>query len=272
MLPYVCLSHSPPSSDWKTFRFYAIVTAMKHRPSLQQSVGQLARVVLLTCALLPLGGCLYAAAATAAGGSWWATKEYTEGKHREREYFKKQGREQVEEEFKQRQAQLQKRSGDEQAEYELVRALLGGGLTKVIAVQTSVSGGIVTLYGNVPSQVVADRAVEVARSVPGVSQVNSRLMVVQMDIAPPAPQRFVPRNQPPQGWQPPGSAPPRGNVIRVPYGQQPPPGAVRVPGQPPGGNIRQPTPAPAPPAGFQGNPQELEWRNPVHLPPANRGQ
>ncbi len=38
--------------------------------------------------------------------------------------------------------------------------------------------GVVTLYGNVPSQEMANRAVELARGTPNVKQVNSSLSVV----------------------------------------------------------------------------------------------
>jgi hyperosmotically inducible protein len=46
-----------------------------------------------------------------------------------------------------------------------------------VAVDADVEGGVVTLTGTVPSKKVRDRAVEIARGVPGVVGVESRLTV-----------------------------------------------------------------------------------------------
>jgi hyperosmotically inducible protein len=50
-------------------------------------------------------------------------------------------------------------------------------LVSAFDVNVDTSRGVVTLYGNVPSQQAAQRAVELARSVAGVKRVQSKLAV-----------------------------------------------------------------------------------------------
>ncbi|MGH9481393.1 MAG: BON domain-containing protein [Terriglobales bacterium] len=60
--------------------------------------------------------------------------------------------------------------------------------------------GAVSLNGVVPTQAMADRAVEVVKSVPGVDQVTSQILVNQDPFAPP---HVAPANPPPISAAPP---------------------------------------------------------------------
>ena len=51
------------------------------------------------------------------------------------------------------------------------------GMVKARTINVDTYNGVVTLYGTVPSQAVADRAVEIARGVKGVRQVVSKLSI-----------------------------------------------------------------------------------------------
>lgn len=51
------------------------------------------------------------------------------------------------------------------------------GMVKARTINVDTYNGVVTLYGTVPNQVVADRAVEIARGVKGVRQVVSKLTI-----------------------------------------------------------------------------------------------
>lgn len=73
-------------------------------------------------------------------------------------------------------------SDDNRITNELTRRLLGGDLTKIMIVHAVTEGGVVRLYGNVPHEVVAERAVETARRIPGVKRVESYLTVVEVEL------------------------------------------------------------------------------------------
>lgn len=53
-------------------------------------------------------------------------------------------------------------------------------LVSAMDINVDTHRGVVTLYGQVKSQAVATRAVQIARSVKGVKQVNSKLSVAQL--------------------------------------------------------------------------------------------
>ncbi len=71
---------------------------------------------------------------------------------------------------------------DEKILAELDRKFISGELTRIIEVHSTVENGVVTLYGNLPSQVVAARAIDIARRVHGVKLVVPKLQVREMNI------------------------------------------------------------------------------------------
>lgn len=75
-------------------------------------------------------------------------------------------------------------NNDEQVTAIINNRFISGELTKVLAIQTQVKNGVVTLSGTVPNQVVADRAVSVARNISGVTEVVSNIKVLDVELKP----------------------------------------------------------------------------------------
>lgn len=92
------------------------------------------------------------------------------------------------------------------------RKFLSGGLTGRLSLDVRVERGIVTVFGTVPSREVANRAIDIARRVPGVKQVISELVIYESTLTttgrPAYPHVLSPRFQE-SAQQPPGSGPQR---------------------------------------------------------------
>lgn len=150
----------------------------------------LIRSLLLCGVALSLSGCFALGLLTGAGGAYVATD-----KIRKEERAKARG-ELEEDTGRSPLPSLAPRSpeplpqpaavkDEERILSEISRRFIGGELTKVIVIHPAVQDGVVTLNGTVPSQGVADRAVAITNSVPGVRKVVSRLEVHEVRIAPP---------------------------------------------------------------------------------------
>ena len=93
--------------------------------------------------------------------------------------------------------------------------MLGGDLTKAVTIHSVVRNGEVDLYGNVPHQAIADRAIRTALATPGVRRVNSHLTVVRLSDpdpvvaapVPPAPEPQIIKIPPPAVAKPAPKAP-----------------------------------------------------------------
>ena len=137
---------------------------------------------LALIALLPLGGCFLGMAAATAGTSYAVGKEY----NRYQDYKVQNDQKQLE--WRSREIANSKQNvisiQDAETISQLNQRFVGGGLTPVMTVHSAVNNGVVTLNGRVPSRVIADRAVAIAREMPDVEQVISNLMIVDMMIVP----------------------------------------------------------------------------------------
>lgn len=131
-------------------------------------------IALMLAACLPLGGCVPLLLGGAAGGAgYYAGKKGDDP--REAARMAKEDREAKRMEAK-RTAEQQR--VDQQLSQQLNQRYLGGELTRVLAVNSTVQEGIVTLTGTVPSPKVAERAIAIAQATPGVRQVVSRLTIL----------------------------------------------------------------------------------------------
>lgn len=181
-------------------------------------------ILVIVILSLPLAGCFTLGLAAGAGGAYVASKEFEKSQEKQKRAAEKDAVRSARAEWERERS---KSSGADAKTAAIINArLLGGELTKVITIHTLVRSGVVTLFGNVPSQKVAERAIEVARSMPGVKEVRSNLVVVEMQIIPVNPGAsfpdFGPANteqfeQPPPELQPAQQAPQ--NVLQ---NQQPP--------------------------------------------------
>lgn len=143
---------------------------------------------LVACMCLSLSGCLGGAAGlVAGGGAWWANKEYDETVVK-RELADEKNRYFAREHSKWQMDRVQlQRMRDEIGTdgvtiSDINRRLLGGDLTRVIAIRSKIKDGVVTLSGNVPSEAVKRRALAIARAHPNVREVISNLRVVEVRI------------------------------------------------------------------------------------------
>lgn len=116
------------------------------------------------------------------GGGYVASREVNKSQEKkERAVDRRIEREQ---QYYQEQDRSQAQASDQQIATQMTFGMLGGGLTNVLSITADVRGGVVTLYGTVPSPTVADRAVDIARRTPGVREVVSRLNIMEMQITP----------------------------------------------------------------------------------------
>ncbi len=138
--------------------------------------------VLLVVVLVGITGCTAVGAVLGGGAGLLAKEEVDKSRERQRRAMERR----IEREREQFQ-QIQRdraREVDQKVQYQINRELLSGELTQVVAVQIDVRDGIVSLYGTVPSQAVADRAFNLARATTGVKQVISNLVIVEMEVSP----------------------------------------------------------------------------------------
>ncbi len=146
------------------------------------------RELVFSLALLfPLTGCLETAVgAGAVGAGYIANQEITRTAEKRRAKVEREERRKYEDRLRKEQDIFESKlpSGDERAEQALTARLLGGQLTHVLSISPRVENGVVTLYGVVPSPVIADRAVAAASQIPGIRGVNSQLMINERRIEP----------------------------------------------------------------------------------------
>lgn len=159
------------------------------------------KTTLTLSLLLSLSGCFGALLGATAGGvgSYYAKKEIDTSSKRESVAVAKKVRREEREKY---QKEINENiSNDLRLTSAITGKMLSGGLTKVISVHTVVKNGVVELFGNVPSQGVADRAIDIARRQPGVKRVVNNLVIVEVKITSPAtlkPSKTI-KNVVPQG-------------------------------------------------------------------------
>jgi hypothetical protein len=158
-------------------------------------------IMLITLLTLPLKGCLLAGAALGAGSGYYASKEIDKSNGKRDRAIEKRARR--EERAQQQQQQQSMSTKDTQLAGQLATRLLGGGLTNILSVQSMVQNGVVTLFGNVPSPKIAQRAIETARRLPGVKSVISNLVVVEYTIVPAIPKGAMAQQLQSQRFAPP---------------------------------------------------------------------
>jgi osmotically-inducible protein OsmY len=83
----------------------------------------------------------------------------------------------AESEFAQREAVVNRSATDAVLFRAVQKRLLEDGDLSKVAIAARVSKGVVTLFGSVPNAKLRDQAVEIARTTPGVSSVESRIEV-----------------------------------------------------------------------------------------------
>lgn len=174
----------------------------------------LALVVLCAPAL---GGCIpMMLAGATAGTTYVVADQYSEARQKQDRAIEREAVRRARTQWEQQQQRALNQ--DEVIRDQIANSYLSGQLTRVITVHTTVENGVVTLIGNVPDRAVAERAIQLARSTPGVREVRSQLVVVPVRLQPvdenalisrtdqPGEQPIIlqpaPNNVPPQAMQP----------------------------------------------------------------------
>ncbi len=144
-------------------------------------------LTFITCSFLclSLSGCFGALIGAAAGGTgaYFAKKEVDRSSTKESVAIAKKVRREEREKYQQ---EINSNiTNDMRVESAITKKMLSGGLTKVLSLHSVVKNGVVNLYGNVPSQGVADRAIDIARRQPGVKKVINNLVIVEVKISSP---------------------------------------------------------------------------------------
>ncbi len=145
------------------------------------------RQLIIICLILSLSGCGFSLFPILAsgGGGYLASREVKKAKIKsEAAEQKRRDRELLQARTSWEKERAQAQTTDERLTATLNQQYLGGGLTRILSVNTQIQNGVVTLYGNVPNEVVADRAVEIARRTNGVRDVISKLTIVEMEVTP----------------------------------------------------------------------------------------
>ena len=141
------------------------------------------KVALLSSCALVISGCTVAGTLASVGGSYLANREVKKAKSKNEEAddkFRNLAVAHVQwQEDRKELERLRNDKANNSVISELNRRYVGGELTKLIAVHASInSDGVVTLFGNVPSETVEARAIEVASEIPGVNGVISKIEVI----------------------------------------------------------------------------------------------
>jgi len=149
------------------------------------TMSKLRNLLTISILVLTLSGCFGAILGAAAGGAgaYYTKKELDKSNSRKSRAIEKKTR--IEERNKFSQQVKESVSKDEQISLDLTSKMLGGGLTKILSVHSIVKDGVVTLYGNAPSQEVVNRAIDMARREAGVKKVINNLVVVNVRIVAP---------------------------------------------------------------------------------------
>lgn len=137
-------------------------------------------LVLAVAVCLPLNGCLAFLAGSAAGaGGYYAGKNDGDSPREQA----RRAREEREAKRQEQRRQVDQQKQDKDLTTQLSQRYLSGELTRVLTVNSTVQDGVVYLDGVVPSPKVAERAITIAQSTPGVKQVVSRLQIMPATVS-----------------------------------------------------------------------------------------
>lgn len=148
-------------------------------------MSKISNFLVVLILIFTLSGCFGAifGATVGGAGAYYAKREFDKSDKRKKHAVEKKTRIEERELFSRKVKDNVNK--DDKISLELTKKMLGGGLTKIISMHTIVKEGVVTLYGNAPSQKVVDRAIDIARREQGVKKVVNNLVVVEVRIIPP---------------------------------------------------------------------------------------
>lgn len=149
------------------------------------TISKIKNLFVILMLTFTLSGCFGAILGAAAGGAgaYYTKKEIDKSNARKSHAIEKKTR--IEEREKFSRQVKDNVNKDDKISLDLTSKMLGGGLTKILSVHTIVKDGVVTLYGNAPSQEVVNRAIDMARREAGVKKVINNLVVVNVRIIAP---------------------------------------------------------------------------------------